>query len=71
MTEHALIRWFENPNLRPELRHVAAIFASAAKEIDLILPSGAEKTVAMRKLLEGKDAAVRAMVEALEAEQPN
>lgn len=62
MPEHDLIKWFDNPNLPTEVRLVSHVFAKAAKEIDLILPGSAEKTVAMRKLLEAKDAAVRARV---------
>ena len=63
--EHDLIKWMDNPSLAPEVRVVSRIFAHAAKELDLILSGSAEKTVAMRKLLEAKDAAVRARVEDL------
>lgn len=43
-----------------DLKAVSKIFCDAAKLADAALPAGPEKSVAMRKLLEAKDAAVRA-----------
>lgn len=61
-----LMRWFDGGHLRGELREVSSIFADAAQRVEDMLPASAEKTVALRKLLESKDAAVRAMVESLD-----
>ena len=60
-----LLRWFAYEHLRPELAAVSREFADLAERMDALLPDGAEKTVALRKLLEGKDAAVRAALERL------
>lgn len=61
---HNLIRWFDYGHLPPDLVGVSARFRLLAVDIDDELPDGAEKTTALRKLLEAKDAAVRAAIEA-------
>ena len=52
-------KFFAYGHLPEHLRVVSAPFAELAAFI-LKLPGSAERTVAMRKLLESKDAAVRA-----------
>lgn len=57
-----ILRWFEYAHLKPELQRVSAPFYDTAKWIEVTLPNNEEKEVALRKLLEAKDAAVRAAV---------
>jgi hypothetical protein len=54
-----LLRFFAFKHLPPKLQGVSALFCELALAICLVRPS-AERTVALRKLLESKDAAVRA-----------
>ncbi len=54
-----LLRWFEYGHLPPELGSVSAVVHHAAHELVGLLHDGPELTTALRKLLEGKDAAVR------------
>lgn len=56
-----MLGWFKFSHLgNTNLQDVSAIFAAAAVDVVRQVPSSAERTVALRKLLEGKDAAVRA-----------
>jgi len=55
-----LLQFFTFEHLKPELREVSAAFAGLAKRIVDTLPRNPERTVALRKLLEAKDCAVRA-----------
>lgn len=60
-TESPILRYFEFHHLGdPKLRDISSCFRAFAYTLDTHLPSGAEKSVALRKLLEAKDAAVRA-----------
>ncbi len=59
MTEH-ILQFFAHGHLPPHLAEVSAPFASLAESIVATLPRNPERTVALRKLLEAKDAAVRA-----------
>ena len=54
-----IARFFAFAHLPPQLAMVSQTFAAVALSI-LELPRNAERTVALRKLLEAKDAAVRA-----------
>jgi len=58
-----LLAYFQFSHL-PEgpLRETSRLFCHMAYRIARTIPSSAERTVALRKLLEGKDAAVRAML---------
>lgn len=58
-----MLKWFKYDHLPAHLQTVSMPFSNLAHEIDRIVPSGPERTVALRKLLEAKDAAVRAVVE--------
>jgi hypothetical protein len=59
MEEH-IMQFFEYEHLRPELAEVSKPFCEMAKTVVATLPRNPERTVALRKLLEAKDAAVRA-----------
>jgi hypothetical protein len=58
-----IMRYFGNPNLPQRLRAVSKRFEDLANWVVSNLPRSAERTVALRKLLEGKDAAVRACLD--------
>ena len=57
--EHELMKFFAYEHLPEKLQTVSKKFHDLADWIDTWLPHGAEKTVALRKLLESKDCAVR------------
>ncbi len=59
MNEH-ILQFFAHAHLPPHLAEVSAPFAELAQKIVDTLPLNPERTVALRKLLESKDAAVRA-----------
>ena len=54
-----IMKFFAFAHLPPHLQSISAPFRTVADHI-LLLPRSAERTVALRKLLESKDAAVRA-----------
>lgn len=54
-----LLQFFAFEHLRPDLAAVSQPFGELARRIVDTLPRNAERTVALRKLLEAKDAAVR------------
>lgn len=61
---HQLLRWFTWSHLRDSgLQDVSRRFGVIAGELDALLPDSAEKTDSLRKLLEAKDAAVRAALD--------
>lgn len=57
------MRYFTHAHLEAPMSDVAAGFGALAQDVDDKLPDGAEKSVALRKLLEAKDAAVRAALD--------
>lgn len=57
--EH-IMQFFAWDHLPPHLAEVSKPFAALATDIEANLPRNPERTVALRKLLEAKDAAVRA-----------
>lgn len=59
MEEH-IIQFFAYDHLPQHLQEVSAPFGKLAHTIVETLPRNPERTVALRKLLEAKDAAVRA-----------
>jgi hypothetical protein len=61
---HALVRYFAWSHLPNGLQAVSAPFGRLALELLGVLPDSAELTVALRKLLEAKDCAVRAALDA-------
>ena len=54
-----ILRYFEYQHLPPKLQTISVEFYTLAHWMEDTLPGGPEKTVALRKLLEAKDAAVR------------
>jgi len=59
--EH-ILQFFAYAHLPPHLQAVSKPFGDMAQQIVDTLPRNPERTVALRKLLESKDAAVRALV---------
>ena len=59
-----LLKYFKYEHLPPKLQEVSSPFCTLAELIAGDLPDCAEKTVALRKLLESKDCAVRAALSA-------
>lgn len=60
MKEH-ILQFFSYDHLPKHLAEVSAPFGELAERI-MTLPRNPERTVALRKLLEAKDAAVRALL---------
>ena len=59
--EH-ILQFFAYAHLPPHLQAVSKPFCEHAERIVATLPHNPERTVALRKLLEAKDAAVRALL---------
>lgn len=57
-----MMAWFEFAHLPPHLQVVSVKFYELACSLCAIVEPGPERTVALRKLLEAKDAAVRATI---------
>lgn len=57
-----ILQFFAFAHLPPHLQDVSRPFGELAERIVSTLPPNAERTVALRKLLESKDAAVRALL---------
>jgi hypothetical protein len=55
-------QFFAYSHLPPHLQEVSRPFANLADQIVASIPRNPERTVALRKLLESKDAAVRAFM---------
>lgn len=60
--ENYLAQFFAYEHLPEHLQKVSKPFGELAQLIDKDLPSNPEKTTALRKLLEAKDCAVRAVL---------
>ena len=59
-TKEHILQFFAYEHLPPHLAEISRPFCEMAKAIVETLPRNPERTVALRKLLESKDAAVRA-----------
>lgn len=57
-----LLQFFEYKHLPNHLQGTSKMFHDLAHGIVNAIPSNAERTVALRKLLEAKDCAVRAVI---------
>ena len=57
-----ILQFFAYSHLPPHLQAVSKPFGDLAQQIVETLPRNPERTVALRKLLESKDAAVRALI---------
>lgn len=58
--QEAIFQFFRYSHLPEHLQAVSQVFHHAAQRIIRELPRNPERTVALRKMLEAKDAAVRA-----------
>ncbi|OJF91185.1 hypothetical protein AX761_22725 [Rhizobium sp. 58] len=59
--EH-ILQFFAFAHLPPSLKEISRPFSEMAHNIVETIPRNPERTVSLRKLLEAKDAAVRAQV---------
>lgn len=62
MTKDRMLQFFEYKHLPDHLQIVSQQFASLASYVANEVPMNPERTVVLRKLLEAKDCAVRAMI---------
>ncbi|GMV44371.1 MAG: hypothetical protein AMXMBFR64_60870 [Myxococcales bacterium] len=62
LADEPMLQWFEYAHLPSKLQDVSKPFAELAIRIVATLPRNPERTVALRKLLEAKDCAVRALL---------
>lgn len=62
-TQSPLLKYFSYAHLPEHLQFVSKPFCEMAHFIEDTLPACAEKTTALRKLLEAKDCAVRAKLD--------
>ena len=60
--EDRMLQFFTHSHLPEHLAKVSLPFCQLAEEIVATLPPNPERTVALRKLLEAKDCAVRALL---------
>lgn len=58
--DEPMLQWFDRHGMMPSSALVAEPFDGLAVALVASLPRSAERTVALRKLLEARDAAVRA-----------
>jgi hypothetical protein len=63
-----LLQFFEYSHLPPDLKWTSMLFYDLAHRIEEVLPRNPERTVALRKLLEAKDCAVRSLIYKVENE---
>ena len=66
-----ILRYFEYSHLKTPLRGVSQQFHDLAHALVAQLPPSAETSTALRKLLEGKDAAVRAALDIAQTNEEN
>jgi hypothetical protein len=62
MENEHILQFFAFEHLPPHLQDISRPFSEMATSIVETLPRNPERTVALRKLLEAKDAAVRAVL---------
>jgi len=62
MQEDRMMKWFAYEHLPEHLKEISQPFCFLAREMCHKIEPGPERTVMLRKLLEAKDAAVRAVV---------
>ncbi len=63
LADDPILRYFHYSHLPPALQAMSVNFCNMARIVVSNLPRNAERSVALRKLLEAKDAAVRATVQ--------
>jgi hypothetical protein len=64
------MQFFEYRHLPEQLQNVSRPFGELTEQLEASLPGNPEKTVALRKLLEAKDCAVRAVLFRQAAPEP-
>ena len=62
MSDEPILQFFAYAHLPAHLADVSRPFCELANHVVQMLPRNPERTVALRKLLEAKDAAVRAQL---------
>lgn len=62
MPEHPMLQFFSYAHLPENMQEVSMPFNTMANFVDQNLPDNPEKTMALRKLMEAKDCAVRALI---------
>lgn len=62
LSDEPILQHFAYSHLPAHLRAVSEPFGALAHQVVAALPRNPERTVALRKLLEAKDAAVRAAI---------
>ena len=65
-----ILQFFAYEHLPPKLQEISKPFGVLANGMTLQLPRNPERTVALRKLLEAKDAAIRAKLFGIPEERP-
>lgn len=65
LQQDPILKFFGYKHLKPELMAYSKPWAELAAHVVNHTPRNPERTVALRKLLEGKDAAIRAVIDAL------
>lgn len=60
--EDRMLQFFQYEHLPTNLQAVSKPFCELAESVVATLPANPERTVALRKLLEAKDCAVRALL---------
>lgn len=61
--DERMLKWFDFGHLPEHFQSVSFMFYKLAHELVEAIEPGPERTVALRKLLEAKDAAVRAKLQ--------
>ena len=63
-TRHGVLKWFTSDHMKPgKTKEIAEEYEEFALWLADTVPQSAERSAALRKLLESKDAAVRAALE--------
>jgi ferritin-like protein len=60
--QHYLLQFFNHEHLPEQLQPISKPLCDIAKWLEMVLPDNPERTTALRKLLEAKDCAVRALI---------
>ena len=60
MDQDPMMKWFAYEHLPQNLQKISRPFGLLAIQVEQTIQVGPERTIALRKLLEAKDAAVRA-----------
>lgn len=58
-----MIKFFTVDHLPPQLKGIASAYQDLAEEIIMRVPAGEQRKIALQKLLESKDATIRAIIE--------